>query len=192
MELMALFQRKGAFMRWFGIAAVSFSTVAAAAAPAEWSGRPAAPGFVVGFEKANAEQSIVERVPAGESVERWTRMLTSQRFIGRAADPGPRQLLVNIQNLMENACPGGSTSDIVTMTISGRPAARMRSDCPLNPQTGLPETFFIIAFAGTDDLFAEQVAFRRVPTAADITFGSQDLQAVRLCTAASKEPVCKR
>ena len=179
-------------MRWLAAAILTLLPVSTAAAPAEWSGRPAAPGFVVGFEKANAEQAIVERVPAGETIERWTRMLTSQRFMGRAADPGPRQLLVNIQGLMEKACPGGSTSDIVTMTVSGRPAARMRSDCPLNPQTGLPETFFIIAFAGTDDLFAEQVAFRRVPTAADVKFGSKDLQAVRLCTATSKDAVCKR
>jgi len=178
-------------MRWFFVAFLSMSAAAAAGAGAEWSARPAAPGFVIGFEKANAEQSIVERVPAGETVERWTRMLTSQRFVGRGRDPGPRGLLLNMQGLMGNACPGGSTSDIVSMTVSGRPAARMRSDCPLNPQTGLPETYFIVAFAGTNDLFAEQVAFRRVPTAADASFASRDLQQVRLCTSASKEAACK-
>lgn len=178
-------------MRWFSIAILAFSPAVAEAAPAEWSGRPAAPGFVVGFEKANAEQSIVERVPAGESVEQWTRMLTSQRFVGRARDPGPRQLLVNMQGLMKNACPGGSTGEIVVMTVSGRPAARMRSDCPLNPQTGLPESYFIVAFAGTTDLFAEQVAFRRAPTAADLSFASKELQQVRWCTGASEEAACK-
>ena len=167
-------------------------TGAAVAQPAEWSGRTPASGFIVGFEKANAEQSILERVPAGETVERWTRMLTSQRFVGRARDPGPRQLLVNMQGLMRGACPGGSTSEIVPMTVSGRPAARMRADCPLNPQTGLPESYFIVAFAGTNDLFAEQVAFRRVPTAADLSFASKDLQQVRWCMAGSKEPACKR
>ena len=179
-------------MRWFSMGILAVLPVGATAAPSEWSGRPAAPGFVVGFDKANAEQSIVERIPAGETVERWTRMLTSQRFVGRGRDPGPSGLLANMQGLMKTACPGGSTSEIVTMTVSGRPAARMRSDCPLNPQTGLPETYFIIAFAGTHDLFAEQVAFRRAPTAADIAFGTKDLQAVRLCTAASKEAVCKQ
>lgn len=178
-------------MRWFLIAILSLSPAAAAAVSSEWSGRPSAPGFVVGFDKANAEQAIVERVPAGESVERWTEMLTSQRFVGRARDPGPRQLLVNMQGLMKNACPGGSTSEIVIMTVSGRPAARMRSDCPLNPQTGLPESYFIVAFAGTNDLFAEQVAFRRVPTAADLSFASKDLQQVRWCTSTSKEAACK-
>ena len=178
-------------MRWCLAFALSWIASVAAAAPAEWSGRPTASGFVVGFDKANAEQAIVERIPAGETVERWSRMLTSQRFVGRARDPGPRQLLVNMQNLMKGACPGGSTSDIVTMTVTGRPAARMRSDCPLNPQTGLPESYFVVAFAGTSDLFVEQVAFRRVPTAADLSFASKDLQQVRWCTAASKEAVCK-
>ena len=178
-------------MRWYVALALCGIAAGAAAAPAEWSGRPAASGFVVGFDKANAEQAIVERIPAGETVERWTRMLTSQRFVGRARDPGPRQLLVNMQELMIGACPGGSTSEIVMMTVSGRPAARMRSDCPLNPQTGLPESYFIVAFAGTKDLFAEQVAFRRVPSAADLSFASKDLQQVRWCTAASMETACK-
>jgi hypothetical protein len=177
-------------MRWLFSLLLYLGTAAAAQA-AEWSGRPAAPGFIVGFDKANAEQAIVERVPAGETVERWTRMLTSQRFVGRALDPGPRQLLVNMQGLMKTACPDGSTSEIVVMTVSGRPAARMRSDCPLNPQTGLPESYFIVAFAGTNDLFAEQVAFRRVPTEADLSFASKDLQQVRWCTDASKEAGCK-
>jgi hypothetical protein len=178
-------------MRWLLMVILGTAAVPVTSAPSEWSGRPAAPGFIVGFDKANAEQAIVERVPAGETVERWTRMMTSQRFVGRAADPGPRQLLVNMQGLMKNACPGGSTSEIVVMTVSGRPAARMRSDCPLNPQTGLPESYFIVAFAGTNDLFAEQVAFRRVPTAADLSFASKDLQQVRWCTSASKEAACK-
>ncbi|MEO7603246.1 MAG: hypothetical protein ABIS39_08335 [Sphingomicrobium sp.] len=178
-------------MRWYLAIASSWIAIGAAAAPTEWAGRPAANGFVVGFDKANGEQAIVERIPVGETVERWSRMLTSQRFVGRARDPGPRQMLVNIQGLLAQGCPGGSTTPIVAMTVSGRPAARMRSDCPMNPQTGLPETFFIIAFAGTNDLFAEQVAFRRVPTDADLTFAMKDLQQVRWCTAASKESACK-
>ena len=178
-------------MRWYVAIALSGIAAGAAAATAEWSGRPAASGFVVGFDKANTEQAIVERIPADETVERWTRMLTSQRFVGRARDPGPRQLLVNMQGLMKGACPGGSTSEIVMMTVSGRAAARMRSDCPLNPQTGLPETYFIVAFGGTNDLFVEQVAFRRAPNAADLSFASKDLQQVRWCTTASKEAACK-
>lgn len=161
------------------------------AAPTEWSGRPVAAGFVTGFQKANAEQSILERVPKGESVQRWTRMLTSQRFAGRAQSPGPEGLLDNIRGLLANSCPGGGTTPIMAMTVSGRPAARMRADCPLNSATGQPETFFIIAFAGTRDLFAEQVAFRRVPSAADVAFAMKELQQVRWCRAGAADAICK-
>ena len=80
---------------------------------------------------------------------------------------------------------------VVDFTVSGRPAARMRADCPLNSQTGLPETYFIVAFAGSGDLFAEQVAFRRVPTAADVAFATKVLQDVRWCKTGSADAVCK-
>ena len=174
----------------FTIAAFTIAAPAAAAT-SEWSMRLPAPGFVVGFDKANAQQSIVERIPSGETVERWTRMLTSQRFMGRGADPGPRGLLTNMQGLMKEACPSGGTTAIVAMTVSGRPAARMRADCPLNPQTGLPETYFIVAFSGDGgDLFAEQVAFRRVPTNADVQFATATLQQVALCKTGSKAKGC--
>jgi hypothetical protein len=168
-------------MRWnlFTIAACALAAPAIAA-PGDWSMRVPAPGFVVGFDRANNQQSIVERVPAGETVERWTRMLTSQRFVGRGQDPGPRGLLLNMQGLMKDACPGGSTTSIIAMTVSGRPGARMRSDCPLNPETGLPETYFIVVFAGSGDLFAEQVAFRRVPSATDVAFAEAYLAKVKL------------
>ena len=178
-------------MRWniFTIAAVTLATPALAA-PSEWSMRVPAPGFVVGFDRANSEQSIVERIPTGETVERWTRMLTSQRFMGRGRDPGPRGMLLNMQGLMKEACPDGGTTAIVAMTVSGRPAARMRADCPLDSQTGLPDTYFIVAFAGASDLFAEQVAFRRVPTSADVQFATSTLQQVSLCKTGSKAKGC--
>lgn len=164
----------------------------AMAGSAEWSARPSVPGFAVGFDRANAEQSIVEQVPKGETVEYWSRMFTSQRFVGRGRDPGPQGLLNNIKGLFARACPAGRTSPIAATTVSGRPAAQLRADCPLNSETGKPETFFIVAFAGARDLYSEQVAFRRVPAAADIAFAKQTLQTVRLCTTASKDTACKK
>jgi len=157
----------------------------------EWSAKLVVPGFAVDYEQANLQQSLVEQVPKGESVMNWSRMITSQRFAGRARDPGPRGMLTNIKGLFARACPAGKTSVISPATVGGKPAVRMRADCPLNSETGKPETFFIVAFAGSKDLFSEQVAFRRVPSAADVAFADQTLKAVRLCTAASKDVACK-
>jgi hypothetical protein len=165
---------------------------AAAKGPSEWSAPLVVPGFAVGFEQGNDQQSIVEQVPTGETVEKWTRMLTSQRFVGRAFDPGPTQMLVNIQGLLRRACPGGKTSAITELTVSAHPAARMRSDCPLNPETGKPETFFIIAFSGEHDLYSEQVAFTRVPSAADVAFANEVLDTVAVCKTGSAAKACAR
>jgi hypothetical protein len=54
----------------------------------------------------------------------------------------------------------------------------------------VPAPGFIVAFAGSQDLFAEQVAFRRVPTPADVQFAAAILQKVGLCRAGSKTTGC--
>ena len=64
------------------------------------------------------------------------------------------------------------------------------ADCPRNPQTGLPETFLILAIEGANDMHVAQVAFRRVPSAQDIAWAEAQLESVALCTGASREPVC--
>lgn len=172
------------------IIAAALAAAPAAAMAGEHSVRPSVANFVVGYDRANAEQAIVEQIPKGESVENWTRMLTSQRFTGRGRDPGPRGLLTNIQASLPRACPGARTSAIAAATVSGRPAVRMRADCPLNSQTGKPETFFIVAFAGTNDLYSEQVAFRRVPSAADVEFANEVLGRLVWCRTGATDKAC--
>ena len=141
---------------------------------------PALPGFVVGFEAANDEQSIREEVPAGESVQEWTRMVTTQRFTGAAARLTPSDFLGVIARNLAAACPGARTSPIVTASLSGNPAARFRADCPLLAQTGKPETFFILVASDNDDLHVKQVAFRRDPTAADVQWADGVLTSVTI------------
>ena len=50
------------------ILGILIASVASPLSAAEWSGHSTPAGFVTGFEKANAEQSILERVPKGETV----------------------------------------------------------------------------------------------------------------------------
>jgi len=46
--------------------------------------RPPLAGFVVGNQQSSGGASILEEVPAGETVQKWTRMVTTQRFEGLA------------------------------------------------------------------------------------------------------------
>lgn len=155
--------------------------VGTAPAAAEELVSPALPGFVVGHEAANDEQGIREEVPAGETVEDWTRMVTTQRFGGGAGRTSPTAFLENMVANLAAACPGSQTSRILNGTRSGQPAAQMRAFCPMFARTGKPEAFIILAIAGTTDLHVKQVAFRREPTSDDIAWGESVLAAVTYC-----------
>jgi len=148
------------------------------------------PGFELAFREAGDGNLIEERIPLGETVERWTRMVTIQRFAGVVQRADAATYLGIIRNNLPRSCPGGTTSAISALTVSGHRAARLRADCPRNPQTGLPETFLMLAIEGASDIHVAQVAFRRLPSAADVAWSERQLAAVALCTGSSREPAC--
>ena len=174
------------------IAAAFGATAAAAAPPAEWVGQGPLPGLVIAYHLAGEGSLIVERVLRGETIERWTRMATNQRFAGEIAAGGTvdRWHAGYVQNLSV-ACPGFRASVPARLRIEGRPAIELRGDCPRNPETGRPETFFLRAIAGRTDLHLAQVAFRSVPTAAEAAWARRHLATVTLCTRAIASPICR-
>ena len=165
---------------------------AAAQTAGERIGQPALPGFTQVVQEQGGGNAIAEWVPRGETILQWTRMVTVQRFGGLAASVLPAPYLDRIRaNLLQAACPSATTSPITELTVSGRPAAQFRVDCPMNPRTGAPETFFLRAIGGARDMHVVQIAFRRRPTAQDVAFAQQHLAGVALCGPASTEPVCR-
>jgi hypothetical protein len=151
---------------------------------------PALPGFVVGYTAGDATRSIKEEVPKGETVERWTRMVTTQRFGGLAAKATPAVYAKNIVAGIPQACPGAAISPVAALTVAGRAAARFQVDCPRNAQ-GQAETFILLAIAGKADMHVKQVAFRGRKNAADLTWARTFLAGTVLCGAGDKVPACR-
>ncbi len=168
-------------MRKSLIAIFAAILVAGPAAAAGYLKAEQQPGFVVGYSASNGQAAITEEVPSGETVDKWTRMITSQFFRGFARASSPYAFLEGMQKSLASGCPGFKVSAITTEPLAGQPAARMRADCPLNPKTGLPETFWIIAIANQNDMHIRQVAFRKVPDAADTAWAERVLLAARWC-----------
>ena len=48
---------------------------------------PIPPGFKAGWQGVQGSATTTEYVPAGESVDAWSQMVTQQIFHGRANDP---------------------------------------------------------------------------------------------------------
>ena len=142
----------------------------------EMLARPPLTGFVTGYQATNDGSSILEQVPKGESVDHWTRMVTTQRFAKVADRVDAEGFLQLMVDGLDASCPGSRVSD--RRTDGG--TAQLRADCPLNPQTGLPETFFAKALPGETDMHVAQVAFHRVPTAEDVAWAEHYLTTVTL------------
>jgi len=160
-------------------------------AAAEHLASPDLPGFVVGHEATNAEQSIREEVPIGETVQDWTRMVTTQRFGGAAARLTPTAFLEVITRNLAAACPGARTSRVLTGTRSGHPGAQMRAHCPQLASTGKSEAFIMLVIAGDSDLHVKQVAFRRDLTDEDIEWGETILARVTYCGTGQVDAGCR-
>jgi hypothetical protein len=138
--------------------------------------RPPVPGFVVGYQVARNGNLIIEQVPSGETVDKWTRMVTTQRFAGVARRTDGNGFLQNMLNGLQSGCPGAK---LTYRRPSGK-TAQMRVDCPRNPSMGLPEIFFAKAMPGASDMHVAQVAFRRVPNARDVAWAERYLAGVTL------------
>ncbi len=156
--------------------------------PAERVAQAETPGLKIGFRAANEKQSIEERVPERESVHDWSRMVTTQRLGGLVAQGlDAAAFAAQLGEGWLKACPAGKAAPLQRITVSGRAAVTGRLDCPLNRQTGKPETMFLRMITGTSDVYSVQVAFRSVPNAQDIAWAEQHLASVRLCGAADAD-----
>lgn len=167
-----------------------------AAAPAtaqphgERIGQDVLADFVLDHRVAGGGNLIEERVPIGESVRSWTKMVTLQRFAGVAARRSAADYLEQIRVSLPSSCPGARTTPLAARQVDGRRAAAFRADCPRNPATSLPETFFMLAVEGAQDMHVVQVAFRRVPSEQDVVWAERHLDSVALCEAGDRRPVC--
>lgn len=132
------------------------------------------PGFKIGFQQSVGGASILEEVPIGETVDHWTRMVTTQRFRGAADRIDAAGFLTLLARSTQRACVDARSSQVGVADGS----AEVRLDCPLNSQTGLPESFIAKAMPRGHDLQIVQVAWRRIPGATDIAWGERYLQGV--------------
>ena len=171
------------------VACLALAVTPASAQPSsEWLAHGPTPGLVVGFRQAEGGSMIVERVPQGETVENWTRMVTVQRFAGQQP---LEQWLATFTGGLAQGCPGARTSRPAYSEIEGRRSVEFRGDCPRNPQTGRPETFLIRAISGASALHVAQAAFRHAPNEAETDWARSFLATVTLCSRDVATPACR-
>jgi hypothetical protein len=161
------------------------------AAPEDRPGMPMAEGFMMGYARHIANGTMEQRVPRGETVEDWNRMITLIRL---DVPDSPAVFLESIEQTQASPnlskCPNAVVSPRVPAMVGIYPALDGRVDCPLNPDTGKPETFFYRLFSAGGALYMAQVAFRHVPDASETAWANAKLAGFRLCSAGATDAVC--
>jgi len=147
-------------------------------------------GYKVGHQQRNDKQLISEMVPAGETVENWTEMVTVQIFLGLKGSLQEAQ--DHIADGWLKACPKGLRVPIVETTENGYPVSLWQLSCPDNPQTGKPEWAWFKALRGNDSLYLVQKAFRFEPSKEQITTWIRFLKTVAVCDSRLPDRACPK
>lgn len=154
----------------------------------EWLAMPMPDGFVSHAQTAQMG-TIDERIPKGETLERWTRMIT---LISLNGDIDPQVYAREFDKGLVRNCPGAKAWPRTASSMGTHPAIDGRLDCPRNPETGLPETLFYRIVGLPGHIHMVQVAFRSVPDAAGVAWAEARIDGAMLCAPGSADPACKR
>jgi len=144
--------------------------------------------FRVGFQSSHDNRMMTEFVPAAETVEDWTRMLTVQIYRGATTDAAT--FLQGIGKRYMDACAGTTTKGIFTGQVNGYVVSMLVLKCPKNPSTGKPETTAFRVIKGNDALYSVQQAWRSVPSDQDLDDVIHGLAKVTVCDTRSADHPC--
>lgn len=119
-------------------------------------------GFVPAFEDNRPGFYIQEAVPAGQSVQDWTQMLTMTGAEGRATTP-PEAQAQQIAQGFAAACPGTySATALPPVAIPGA-GATFVAHIACGNAGGRAEEMLLFVLAGARDIYTVQWAARGAP-----------------------------
>lgn len=146
--------------------------------------------FIVVHSEVGPRKSVTMAVPDGETIDDWTRMVRTQRFRKLADRMSPVEYVNRMHEILPKNCEGALASPVESLRIAGRDAARFKVICPV-PIMGKAESFVLLAIAGKQDMYVEQIAFMGKATSEDFLWARKFLEGVFLCTPGSDASVCQ-
>jgi hypothetical protein len=120
-------------------------------------------GYKVGAQQDNGRTTLMEFIPEGETVQDWTTMITV--IVQRDNDDAnAADFASNMAAAWGESCAGAKAGLLVDDITNGYPYVIWQYECPLNGQTGKPETMMMKVIPGRDALYMVQYAVRAAPS----------------------------
>ena len=122
-------------------------------------------GFVPAFEEAKARQYIQESVLEGESIKKWSQMITITGAKGLASNPNvtPARFSGGMEASFKRMCPASySATDIGETKFGDHSAFAAVLSCGISISAGKPysESMLLIVIKGENDYYTIQWAER--------------------------------
>ncbi|TWB35820.1 hypothetical protein [Nitrospirillum pindoramense] len=130
-------------------------------------------GFQLGSEHTQGNQYIREMVLEGETLDRWTQMITITGFQGLGANPNvtPQGFAAMLAGRFKNACPTTfAAKEVANLTISGQPAFIAWISCGTAPGGDHSESAVIFSIKGANDYYTLQWAEREAASSQPMAF----------------------
>jgi hypothetical protein len=150
---------------------------------------PLPSGFKMGFHTAQGPMTMAEYVPAAETVDAWSRMITVQVFHGQGGR-NPDAFGDSLGQRWNASCPNATATPVTSGAENGYPFAVWAYECPRNPATGRPESMWLKAVSGADSLYVVQYAGRAPVSPALIKPAMAYLHQVRVCDTRRPDRAC--
>jgi hypothetical protein len=146
----------------------------------------------VAFEQTNGAYYIQEHVQPGETVDKWTQMLTvtgAKNIVVEHPEVTPKNVALSLANHFQQACPSSfSGKGIYDGKLNGRDAFIIVASCGTAPDIKQSETAVITVIKGDKDIYTLQWAQRDKPSATPIDINVdmwsnrvKNLMPVKLC-----------
>ena len=121
-----------------------------AAPPKEW---------LLGRDDKQTDVVTFEFVPLGQSVDRWTELVTIQKMVG-LTDVAPDQFLKNVAKQNEVVCDGYGIRRLAFQDKNGYQTHGMIQSCGLNKESKKGELTIIRVVRGADNFYLISRAWR--------------------------------
>ena len=146
-------------------------------------------GFKLGDNINQGQMTMAEYVPARETVDNWSTMITVQIFHGQGGRD-PESFASTLGQRWNASCPKGTSVKVVNAYENGYPVAVWSYECPLNPATRKPENMWVKVVAGADALYSVQYADRAPMSPALIRPAMAYLHQVKVCDTRRPDRAC--
>jgi len=151
---------------------------------------PIPQGFKAGYTTHNSKEDTAEFVPAAETVNNWSRMITISMF--NAGTLEPDLFAGRLVQEWAGACSGSSGQKVKSGLENGYQYSLWLFGCPFNSLTGKPQTMLLKAISGTNSLYSVQFAYNANDTEALDAQALDFLKTVSVCDTRIKARPCPK